>query len=1126
MSTTTDQVAVFWDYENCRPPSNVSGYRVMGEIRKVAQRYGRIKTCRGYADFSELSSPRSVTLRSELQCSGLSMIDCPHNGRKNVADQMMIVDMLTFAIDNERDGSTIVLISGDRDFAYPVSILRFRMCQVIVISPTLPGAHLSLRSQASTFLDWTVMISGLRDDKSSVDSSPPSNANTPLPPTNTGAQNNGKSNIHNVTNLRPQTKHSPEAFPPASRNEAITAPEAPVAPAVMPDNTPPVYAATANTASETAPLTTPPPGGNHVHELAPVAKYVYDGLHRQPTSIDGSPTSPPVHLPSVLSTNSLSSYQSQSDAEGTWTVPLHLRSLVRVLQKYLENGTTQPLRSVVAAELVAQDSKVYENAGVATFWELFRLAVKESLVWYGGQGDEVWVALRHSAAQKLRLLEDDSPPNVALPIPSTTLASLENENTVVDITVANTPPVYAAIAINDDSTSPIAPQPAPVTQYASNEPQQEKVGPLDEPFPLPPAPAVLSPLPSSDPPSSKSQFDTTAACAVPPHFRSLVRVLQKHHENGNTQVQPTVATELVTQDNKVYENAGVTTFWELVGLAVKERLVWCGGHGDNVWISLHHSEVKNSRSSVDDSPLDVAISMLPTAPASRNKAPAVSATMETTPPICAAAIATTDELTPAMTHPPAQNPESAPVARYAYDESQSQIVGRLDEPLPPRSARAPSLPSSAPSLPQSQFSTTAARGVPLHLRSLVRVLQKYHENGTSQPLRSVIAAELVAQDSKAYENAGVTTFWELFRLAIKKSLVWWGGQGDDVWVALHPNAVQRLQSLVDHLPSDNAISMPPTTSASPRNETLVLPTATTTSTTDNTHPPPVHAAAAIAATDELASPSPPPAQNPESTPASRYAHDESQNQITDSLDEPLPPSPVLATSSPPPPSAPTSSQSQFVTLEGRAVPHHLRCLVLILQKHRERGETQPLRGSIAYQLVQQDSEVYSKAGVTTFKDFVNLAVRERLVILGGTMDGGWISLYSDASRSSLPNTMDSASPVSTTPAPLSSSPPTSSQSQFGTPETWTVPPHLRSLVLILQKLREEGENQPSRSSVAIELVKQDRKVYSKAGVTKFKQFAALAVNARLVCLGGPIAGDTWISLHHDVVNKLRSSPLI
>ncbi|KAK1235677.1 hypothetical protein PQX77_001086 [Marasmius sp. AFHP31] len=1316
MSTTTGQVAVFWDYENCRPPSNASGYSVMGEIRKVAQRYGLIKTCRGYADFSELgSSPRSVTLRSELQCSGLSMIDCPHNGRKNVADQMMIVDMLTFAIDNEGDGSTIVLISGDRDFAYPVSILRFRMCQVIVISPTLPGAHLSLRSQASTFLDWTVMVNSLKDDKSSVDSSPPSNANIPLPPTSTGAQNNGKSNIHNVTNLRPQTKHSPEAFPPASRNE-VTERKPLVAPAAIPDNTPPVYAATANTAGETAPPTTPPPAGNHVHELAPVAKYVYDGLQRQATLIDESTAPPLAHLPSVSPTTFSSlSCQSQSDAEGlwtiplhlrslvrvlqksfengttqplraivaaeleaqdskvyenagvttfwelfrlaikeslvwwgeqgddvwvalhpcailklqlleddsplnaatpmastmhaspgnkadavpitmdntppvyaaativatdesatptsppsaqspeparparcaddglrrqvtgpsdeplppsppaltaasplplsapsppqgqldattTWTVPFHLRSLVRILQKHLENGTTQPLRSIVAAELEAQDSKVYENAGVTTFWELFRLAVRESLVWYGGQGDNVWVALRHSAAQRLQSLKDDSPLDTTMLMPSTTPPSLGNEAPVVSITVANTP-VYAAVVTSDDSKTSTAPRYGPATWYANDESQQPRQSPLDEPLPPPPVPAA-SPLSSSDPPSSQSRFDATA-WAVPLHFRSLVRVLQKQHENGNTQVRSTIAAELVAQDSKVYENAGVTTFWELVGLAVRERLVWCGGHGDDVWITLNHSAAKDSQSLVDESPLDANITVPPTVPFSpRGEAPLVDSKMNATPPVYASAgIAATNELASPKTPPPTQDPGPAPAARSYNELQNSQITGLLGETLPPPPVPTPpSLTSRAPSLSQSQSDATAAWTVPLHLQSLVRVLQKYHENGATQPLRSTVAAELEARDNKVYENAGVTTFWGLFRLAVKEKLVWWGNQGDDVWVALRDSAVQKLQSLVDDSPLDAPISMPPATCASPRNEAHIVSTA---SATDNTQTPTIRAAAAIAVTGQFASPAPP-AQDPESTPAYRYAYDESQNQKIGPLDEALPP-PLV-------PAPPSPYQSHFITPDLRAVPPHLRSLVLILHKHRERGETHPLRGSIAYQLVQQDSEVYSKAGVTNFKDFLTLAVREGLVAFGGTMDGGWVSLRADPLRSSSPITMDSPSPVPAAPS-LSSSAPTSSQSQSSMPEPWTVPPHLRSLVLILQKLREGGENQPSRSSVAIELVKQDKMVYQKAGVTKFKSFADLAVNARLVCLGGTM-GDAWISLHHDAVNKLRSNPLI
>ena len=59
--------------------------------------------------------------------------------------------MLAYAIDNPAP-STLVLISGDRDFAYALSILRLRRYQVVLV--TLPNAHPSLTSQASIRFDW------------------------------------------------------------------------------------------------------------------------------------------------------------------------------------------------------------------------------------------------------------------------------------------------------------------------------------------------------------------------------------------------------------------------------------------------------------------------------------------------------------------------------------------------------------------------------------------------------------------------------------------------------------------------------------------------------------------------------------------------------------------------------------------------------------------------------------------------------------------------------------------------------------------------------------------------------------------------------------------------------------
>lgn len=76
--------------ENCSPPCNVPGYDVVNNIREIALAYGSVKLFKAYLELSEQSSSKSIGLRSELQSCGVSLTDCPHNGRKDVADKMMI----------------------------------------------------------------------------------------------------------------------------------------------------------------------------------------------------------------------------------------------------------------------------------------------------------------------------------------------------------------------------------------------------------------------------------------------------------------------------------------------------------------------------------------------------------------------------------------------------------------------------------------------------------------------------------------------------------------------------------------------------------------------------------------------------------------------------------------------------------------------------------------------------------------------------------------------------------------------------------------------------------------------------------------------------------------------------
>ncbi len=64
---------------------------------------------------------------------------------------VLIVDMLAYALDNPAP-STVVLITGDRDFAYAFSVLKLRRYRTILV--TLPNAHASLTFQASIRFDW------------------------------------------------------------------------------------------------------------------------------------------------------------------------------------------------------------------------------------------------------------------------------------------------------------------------------------------------------------------------------------------------------------------------------------------------------------------------------------------------------------------------------------------------------------------------------------------------------------------------------------------------------------------------------------------------------------------------------------------------------------------------------------------------------------------------------------------------------------------------------------------------------------------------------------------------------------------------------------------------------------
>lgn len=79
------------DTENCPAPAGWSGCQLVKRIRDLVHQYGPIKLFKAYLSIAEQSQlVKNTALRSELQASGVSLTDSPHNGRKDVADKMMI----------------------------------------------------------------------------------------------------------------------------------------------------------------------------------------------------------------------------------------------------------------------------------------------------------------------------------------------------------------------------------------------------------------------------------------------------------------------------------------------------------------------------------------------------------------------------------------------------------------------------------------------------------------------------------------------------------------------------------------------------------------------------------------------------------------------------------------------------------------------------------------------------------------------------------------------------------------------------------------------------------------------------------------------------------------------------
>ncbi|BGP19096.1 hypothetical protein JCM10213_006638 [Rhodosporidiobolus nylandii] len=155
-------VGVFWDYENVRFPSGYAPHAALGALRDLALSHGKIEVMRNYMDTTYERGNRNTDLRAQLQQAGFTVVDVPHSDRKDVVDKMIMVDLVVFGIES-RPCPVVILITGDRDFAYACSTLRNKRCKVVLV--TTESASLSLRQSAAEILSWRMDILKLEPTK-------------------------------------------------------------------------------------------------------------------------------------------------------------------------------------------------------------------------------------------------------------------------------------------------------------------------------------------------------------------------------------------------------------------------------------------------------------------------------------------------------------------------------------------------------------------------------------------------------------------------------------------------------------------------------------------------------------------------------------------------------------------------------------------------------------------------------------------------------------------------------------------------------------------------------------------------------------------------------------------------
>ena len=225
-------------------------------------------------------------------------------------------------------------------------------------------------------------------------------------------------------------------------------------------------------------------------------------------------------------------------------------------------------------------------------------------------------------------------------------------------------------------------------------------------------------------------------------------------------------------------------------------------------------------------------------------------------------------------------------------------------------------------------------------KPLVHLLLAARESGITRPSRSTIAVSLVQSDGQVYERAGVSRFRDYTALAEQAGIIELGGSAGDAWIALHPNWFG-----VDGITSTHSLSnrVRPLTPDPPKAIQSPLLMGSKAPLIERT---------AIFQTPTFTSPQP-------NSPEYSKTHQ-------------------------------TSSADRQNSVPRASIPAQFQPLIDVLIRMRAEGTYPTLRSAVGQLLGQ---EVYTRAGVSGFKEYVHQASEAQIVQFGGVGGHAWIRLH-------------------------------------------------------------------------------------------------------------------------------------